>query len=565
MGDRHDVATPVTSGAPWRQPPSVAVVITTHNHARFLAGAIESVLSQRIPADDVVVVDDGSLDHPEVVVARYPSVRLIAQTNQGLSAARNAGLHAVRTDTVVFLDADDRLHPEAIASGLACLARHPGAALVYGAYRLIDGDDQPFGHTHYTAVGTDPYRDLLAGNVIGMHATVLYDRAQLSALGGFDVTLRRCEDYDVYLRLARTAAPIASHPTLVADYRWHGANMSGDHRRMLRTVLAVHDRQAEHARLRPDTAAAWDLGRRNWRRYYADTMLESARRRQVAGGGVLPALVAAGHSLRAAPRALPSRTYRASRRRLASRLGHIPLAGVLLRRLAAGGRPPAPPVGSVSLGGLDRTTPISVEFGFDRGTPVDRRYIDTFLTANAHHIAGRALEIGDDSYCRHHGADRITHQDILHVDSRNPQATIIGDISVAGVLPPDTFDCIVLTQTLHLIFDMPAAVAALHRALAPGGTLLCTVPGITPVDGDEWGATWYWSLTEAAAHRLFAPVFGPGHCTVSSYGNVYAATAFLHGLAAEETDEAKLAPHDPRYPVIVAICATKPAPSPESV
>lgn len=565
MGDGQDHNTTTASATPNSGGPfTVAVVITTYDHARFLAGALDSVRAQTVQPAEIVVVDDGSHDDPAAVLAAYPEARLITQTNQGLSAARNTGLHATSAARILFLDADDRLHPEAIASGLACAARHPDAALVYGAYRLIDGDDRPIGHTHYTPIGPDPYRDLLTGNVIGMHATVLYDRAQLAAAGGFDVSLRCCEDYDAYLRLARTAT-VASHPTLVADYRQHGANMSADHRRMLRTVLAVLDRQTHHARGRPDTEAALRLGRRTWRRYYADTTLETARRAQAAGGPLTPALMAAVHSVQASPRALPSRLYRAASTRLGPwppprSLTALPATArrMAAQRISSAGRTPrVPPPGTVTLGDLDRTTPLSTEFGFDRGTPVDRRYIDAFLRANADAIAGRALEVGDDAYCRAFGAGRVTHQDVLHVDTRNPDATIVGDLSVAGVLPAETFDCMVLTQTLHLIFDMPAAVAAIHRALTPGGTVLLTVPGITPIDSADWGSTWYWSLTEASVRRLFTPVFGPGQLTVSTFGNVYAATAFLHGLAAEEIDEAKLEPCDPCYPVIVAVRATR--------
>jgi hypothetical protein len=105
---------------------------------------------------------------------------------------------------------------------------------------------------------------------------------------------------------------------------------------------------------------------------------------------------------------------------------------------------------------------------------------------------------------------------------------------------------------------MHAAVAAMYRALKPGGVLLLTCPGISQVDRGEWGATWFWSLTPLAAERMFADVFGAGNVTVETRGNVYAAVCFLEGLALEEVDAAKLEVLDASYPVIVAVRARKP-------
>ena len=138
------------------------------------------------------------------------------------------------------------------------------------------------------------------------------------------------------------------------------------------------------------------------------------------------------------------------------------------------------------------------------------------------------------------------------------RATIVGDLSAPGVLPPDSFDCIVLTQTLHLIYDVRGAAAALHDALRPGGVLLLTVPGISQIDRHEWAGSWYWALTPLAASRLFAEVFGARAVRVEGHGNVFAATAFLQGVALEEVPRAKLAVQDPAYPVVVTVRARKP-------
>ena len=240
---------------------SVAVVIPTYNHARFLGEAIESIRAQTRAVNAIIVVDDGSQDDPAAVVRRFEGVRFIRQDNFGLAAARNAGLGAACSDKILFLDADDVLHPGAIESCLATFARVPDAGFVYGAHRRVDAEGGVRVAYRYTPVGPDPYRDFLKGNIVGMHATVLYSREKLASIGGFNEALRRCEDYDVYLRLSKVA-PVASHGGLVADYRWHESNMSSNDKEMLSWVLRVHRQERAHAARRPETARDWQEGRR---------------------------------------------------------------------------------------------------------------------------------------------------------------------------------------------------------------------------------------------------------------------------------------------------------------
>jgi SAM-dependent methyltransferase len=216
-----------------------------------------------------------------------------------------------------------------------------------------------------------------------------------------------------------------------------------------------------------------------------------------------------------------------------------------------------PPVGRVQVGDLRRLKPISDSFGFDRGLPVDRYYIERFLARNASEILGRVLEIGDDAYTRKFGGSRVTRSDVLHVAAGNPRATFVGDVTDPRVLPDNAFDCIIFTQTLQLIYDVRAAVVQLHRALAPGGVVLVTAPGISQIDRGEWGNTWFWSFTPTAMERLFGDVFGPEAVMVRRYGNVFAATMFLQGLAVEELDTKDLDPIDRAYPVIVSLRARK--------
>lgn len=208
------------------------------------------------------------------------------------------------------------------------------------------------------------------------------------------------------------------------------------------------------------------------------------------------------------------------------------------------------------MGDLARTSPVSKDFGFDRGTPVDRFYIERFLERHSAEIQGRVLEIGDAAYSRRFGKG-ITRQDVLHIAQDNPEATIVGDLSQGGVLPDAAFDCLVITQTLQYIYDLPAAVTQLKRSLAPGGVLLLTVPGVSSADRGEWRDIWLWSLTATSARRLFEDEFGPGNVDIAAHGNVYAATCFLQGLAIEEVDRNLLEPDDPAYPLVVCVRARR--------
>lgn len=207
---------------------------------------------------------------------------------------------------------------------------------------------------------------------------------------------------------------------------------------------------------------------------------------------------------------------------------------------------------SMRLGRISRQRPLSGDFGYSRGTPVDRFYIEGFLEKHSADIRGHVLEVGDSAYSRRFGGDRVTKQDVLHLDPDRPEVTIVGDLSLPGALPDSSFDCIILTQTLHLIFDLEAAVRQLRDSLRPGGVLLVTVPGVSSVDRGEWSNRWYWSMTEQALTHLLATAFDPSQITATTYGNLFAASAFLHGASVEETGTRRLMPTDRTYPVLVA-------------
>jgi SAM-dependent methyltransferase len=215
----------------------------------------------------------------------------------------------------------------------------------------------------------------------------------------------------------------------------------------------------------------------------------------------------------------------------------------------------APRVGRVRWGDLGRASPISRDFGYNRGGPIDRFYIETFLRRHMADVHGHVLEVKDGSYTRLLGGDRVVKGDVLDIDEANPHATIVIDLNDAAALPSDVFDCIILTQTLQLIFSLDKALADLHRSLKPGGVLLLTVPGITPVRTRSM--TWYWSFTELAIARLLGPCFPTGATDIVTFGNLRSATAFLYGLGGGELSADQLGHQDPDYPVIIGARAMK--------
>ena len=217
-----------------------------------------------------------------------------------------------------------------------------------------------------------------------------------------------------------------------------------------------------------------------------------------------------------------------------------------------------PPHGCVRWGSLRRTSPISRIFGLDRGQAIDRYYIEKFLTARSDTIRGVVLEIGDDHYTKRFGGPQVTHSEVLHAIAGNPKATLIGDLQTGQGVPPEAFDCIILTQTLQFLYDIKAAVHTLHRCLRPGGAVLATGTGISQIsryDMDRWGD--YWRFTSLSARRMFEEVFGSGAVTVKSYGNVLAAIALLQGISANELKSAELDVPDQDYEVVITIEAVK--------
>ncbi|HLZ07698.1 MAG TPA: methyltransferase domain-containing protein, partial [Chloroflexota bacterium] len=204
--------------------------------------------------------------------------------------------------------------------------------------------------------------------------------------------------------------------------------------------------------------------------------------------------------------------------------------------------------------------PMSRVFGFDRGTPIDRYYIERFLEENKADIRGRVMEVGSAAYTKRFGSGRVDRIDVLHATAGNPHATIVGDLASGEGIPKNAFDCIVLTQVLPFVFDVFGAVKNCCRALKADGVVLATLPGISQIsryDMDRWGD--FWRFTDLSARRLFEEAFGKdgGSVDVRTAGNVAVATSFLQGMALEGIPADELDAVDPDYQVIITVRARK--------
>ncbi len=263
--------------------PTVGVVVATNRHGPYLAEALASVAAQTYPAIDLVVVDDGSPD-PDAVrrTAAHAGARLLRLDPSGVSAARNAGVDVVAGELLVFLDDDDRWHPERIARQVESLATRPEAVVSYCGMRTIDTGGRELAPADQRQVVDE--HEVLRRRTGIMAPNLMIRRAVFDVLGRFDPAIRYGEDLDLVMRAA-LAGPFVFVPGALVEYRAHGANATGDYRRLalgVRAVLHAH-LAAAHAARREDLVADVRESLDAHARWIAWSSLRAARRDVGAG------------------------------------------------------------------------------------------------------------------------------------------------------------------------------------------------------------------------------------------------------------------------------------------
>jgi SAM-dependent methyltransferase len=207
-------------------------------------------------------------------------------------------------------------------------------------------------------------------------------------------------------------------------------------------------------------------------------------------------------------------------------------------------------------GNMRRVQPFSASFGFERGTPVDRYYLDAFLRENQALIKGRVLEVQVPSYTRRFGEDVLES----HTVDINPafRATFTCDLADGAQVPSDHYDCFLVPNTLQHLADLQPSLRTILRVVKPGGTILASAAGLLPLipDGGD-----YWRLSVEGWRQVLEAEWPGCDTTIQAHGNCLAAVAAMYGLAFEELTSNELDAHDPRYPVLVTIRCRKPAAS----
>lgn len=200
-----------------------------------------------------------------------------------------------------------------------------------------------------------------------------------------------------------------------------------------------------------------------------------------------------------------------------------------------------------------RLAPISSKFGFDRGTPIDRFWIDKFMDENKLYVKRRIMEITDSAYTVKYGEDRVVQSDILDINPKNKKANIHGDLRHLYSIKSNTYDCVILTHVLGLIDDIHSAASECYRILKPGGVLLFTSSCLGPVLGEQV----YWRFTANSIHFLFGKYFKSNQMQIKTFGNAMSGQCFWVGMSQEDMDLKSLEYNDVRFPCIVTMRAIK--------
>jgi SAM-dependent methyltransferase len=210
----------------------------------------------------------------------------------------------------------------------------------------------------------------------------------------------------------------------------------------------------------------------------------------------------------------------------------------------------------VRWGGLRRFEPVDANWGYGRGTPVDRWYIERFIAQHEQDVRGRVLEVARPLYSKEH-TDGITRIDILDVDPANTEATILADLGDADSLPRAAFDCVILTQTLQYLRDIDTALGNVWQSLVPGGVLLLSVPTTQKASPYPY-APELWRFTPFGLLAVLERACPASEREVIACGNLLAALSGLLGVAAEELRSEELERYDSDFVIITCARIRKP-------
>jgi peptidoglycan/xylan/chitin deacetylase (PgdA/CDA1 family)/SAM-dependent methyltransferase len=493
---------------------STSVLVEVGPGGWALLRTADTIARQHRAAEGVVLVKSSAYSSTplvESVVSRLRAVVVEPGSHPG--TAWNAAARCTAAQYLVVLQAGLALHDSFIERCESMFHDDPSLAAVAPAIALRTADGS--GELHWIPEGLCP--TAILSDTRSVPPAFAIRRDVWESLGGFDETLEGLVEYEFWLRLAVAGhrLELLQEPLIsreVAERRSTDSVDDQRHLQLFRTVLERHAAAVER------------------------DMTEVLVLREIRFG-----------RLRDVHRGLLAR-----RDADLEELDRLRTAAAHHRAyLTHHGRD------AVDWGDLRRTDPVSRDWGYDRGIPIDRRYIDGFLAAHSSDVRGAVLEVQEDDFTLAFGGTRVTEHAILDIDPSNERATVLADLRSAPQLPSQAFDCIILTQTLHVLDDMAAALGECYRILKPGGVLLATLPSASRVcleygeDGDLW------RMTPAGARALFQSAFAPADTSYDAFGNVLTNTAFLHGLACAELTDAEFEARDPYFPALTGVRAKK--------
>jgi peptidoglycan/xylan/chitin deacetylase (PgdA/CDA1 family)/SAM-dependent methyltransferase len=474
---------------------------------------------QTYPASEVLIVDDGSTDpYTRQVLHRLKNAGtcVVPTPNRGVAAARNSGIRLTSSPYIVLLDADDLLEAIYLEKAAHLLDERSDLDLVTCAIQAFEGASYTWTPPPCTLVDT-----LTRG---GPHISTMFRRTLWETLGGFDEGLPGYEDTDFWLSALETGGrgTVLDEPLLRyrvrRNSRYQQAIARGTYVPTMETIYRKHRRPvSSHSAELLQAKEAFLVELNDHRR-----RLE-LRREEL------------NHEL-------------------ARCQGEVARAAGELRDEGKE---------AFDWGDLRRITPIREAAESNERDSLADWYIRRFLGLHQEDVQGHVLETRDSRYTAEFGASRVARGDVLDTDPANPKATLIADLSRADSIPPDSFDCLILIQTLQFIYDFSAALSHAYRILKPGGVLLGTLPCVSPVaDAEGGGATRdFWRFTEASVRNMFSEVFPVASFEIIAFGNVMAYAALLHGLPAADLAPEELDDRDPLFPLICCIRAVKPGAS----
>ena len=493
--------------------PGIGLVVRCGRLAHRLFDTIRSIERQDAGAAGVVLVSDRTT--PSAVrpwldaFARHRELPLVESFSDTPGAAWNAGVRGTSAPLLSCLEAGDQLDRRFTRLSTDLMLADPAPSLVSTGWVVcgVAGESRRTSPACLDAGG-------LIADFDAAHRSSVFRRTSFDAVGGFDETLPLLASFEFFLRLVLASGAGVAHRLTLVEQEDEAA--SHDPRARARAVAAII------ARHRGTFSTFW-LDALSGQHTRAHDV--SLRRRALC------------HQRRATTASMD-----ATRRRIETARA----------TLADDGRADIP------WGGHRRLAPLSNQWGFDRGLPVDRSYIVDFLRRHADDIHGTVLEVQEPVYSRQFGGSRVTLSDVLDISPENQAATIVADLRAAPNIPDDAYDCLILTQTLHAIDDMTAAIRECARVLRPGGVLLATFPAASLTSVEYGRGRDFWRLTEDGVRQLGAAAFPSGEIHVTSYGNVLTTSASLYGVASHELTEAELWTHDRLAATVLAMRAVKP-------